>query len=208
MNGSSEMVSVLAFSVITILFNNILMNIAGSDGVASLTIIWYAQELFGGMFRGYITGISSVVSYNLGRGDKKRLGRIFRISVWTLGITSAVVTVLSYVFGSEVVKIFAKGNSVVYDFSLHGFRVVAISFIMMAYNVFASGWFTALNDGKTSAILSFCRTLVFMVLPVLILPRIFDIDGVWFSLNAGEMLSLIMSIYYFIKFKNMWTHHS
>lgn len=95
-NGASEMVNVLAFSVIAILFNRILMKIGGSDGVASLTIILYAQELFGGLFRGYINGISSVVSYNLGRGDKERLSKLFCISIWTLGIAGIVVTVLSY----------------------------------------------------------------------------------------------------------------
>ena len=105
------MVSVLAFSVITILFNRILMDIGGSDGVASLTIIWYAQGLFGGLFRGYISGISSVVSYNLGKGDKLRLSKAFRISVWTLLGTSAVVTAISYIFGGAVIDFFAKGNA-------------------------------------------------------------------------------------------------
>ena len=95
-NGASEMVSVLAFSVVTILFNRILMDLGGSDGVASLTIIWYAQGLFGGLFRGYINGIASVVRYNLGRGDKARLHKLFRISVWTLSITAGVVTAVSY----------------------------------------------------------------------------------------------------------------
>lgn len=203
-NGSSEMVSVLAFSVVTILFNRILMGLGGSDGVASLTIIWYAQGLFGGLFRGYINGIASVVSYNLGRGDKLRLSKLFRISVWTLGITAAVVTLVSYLFGATVVSFFAKGNANVAAISLHGFHIVATSFLMMAYNVFASGWFTALNDGKTSAILSFCRTIVFMVLPVLVLPLFFGMDGVWLSLTAGEVLSISMSIFYFLKFRTMW----
>ena len=203
-NGSSEMVSVLAFSVVTILFNRILMDLGGSDGVASLTIIWYAQGLFGGLFRGYINGIASVVSYNLGRGDKARLHKLFRISVWTLGITAAVVTAASYLFGGAVVEIFAKGNAHVAVIALHGFHIAAISFIMMAYNIFASGWFTALNDGKTSAILSFCRTIIFMVIPVLVLPRFLQVDGVWMSLAAGEILSLTMSIYYFLKYRTMW----
>lgn len=88
--------------------------------------------------------------------------------------------------------------------SQHGFRIVATSFVMMAVNVFASGWFTALNDGKTSAILSFCRTILFMVIPVLVLPQIFEMDGVWLSISAGEMLSLAMSIYYFVRFRYMW----
>ena len=204
-NGASEMVNVLAFSVIAILFNRILMKIGGSDGVASLTIILYAQELFGGLFRGYINGISSVVSYNLGRGDKERLSKLFCISIWTLGIAGIVATVLSYLAGGAVVDFFAKNNAQVETIALYGFRIVATSFLMMAYNVFASGWFTALNDGKTSAILSFCRTVIFMIAPVLILPGIFGMDGVWMSITAGEVLSILMSIFYFRKYRNMWS---
>ena len=203
-NGASEMVSVLAFSVVTILFNRILMDLGGSDGVASLTIIWYAQGLFGGLFRGYINGISSVVSYNLGKGDTARLQRLFRISVRTLGGTALAVTAASYLFGGAVVDVFAKGNAHVAAVSLRGFRIAAVSFVMMAYNIFASGWFTALNDGRTSAILSFCRTIVFMVLPVLVLPRLWGMDGVWLSLAAGEILSVAMSLYYFRKFRPLW----
>ncbi len=204
-NGASEMVSVLAFSVVTILFNNILMNLAGSDGVASLTIIWYAQELFSGMFRGYITGVSSVVSYNLGKGDKERLARAFRISIRTIAVAGVAVVAVSCLAGGAVIGFFAKGNQNVYDVALRGFRIVAVSFILMAYNVFSSGWFTALNDGKTSAILSFCRTILFMVVPVLVLPRLFGVDGVWLSLSVGEGLSLLMTIYYFVKYRKVWT---
>ena len=203
-NGSSEMVSVLAFSVITILFNRILIKLGGADGVASLSIIWYAQGLFGGLFRGYINGIASVVSYNLGRDDKKRLSALFRISVITLGITGIAVTAISFILGGEVVSIFAKENETVAEIALHGFRIVATSFIMMAYNVFSSGWFTALNDGKTSAILSFCRTVIFMVIPVLVLPNFWGMDGVWISITVGETLSIAMSIFYFVKYQNKW----
>ena len=204
-NGSSEMVGVLAFSIITILFNRILMDLGGSDGVAALTIIWYAQGLFGGLFRGYINGISSVVSYNLGRGDRERLSKLFRISIGTLGAVALFVTALSYLLGGRVVDFFAKGNEHVAAVALHGFRIVATSFITLAYNTFSSGWFTALNDGRTSAILSFCRTMIFLVLPVLVLPRLWGIDGVWLSLTVGEIFSLIMGIYYFRKFRSVWT---
>ena len=204
-NGSSEMVSVLAFSVITVLFNRILMGISGSDGVASLTIIWYAQGLFGGFFRGYINGISSVVSYNFGKGDKERLSKLFKISIWSLAAAGILVTAISYIFDEAVISVFAKGNAQVEQMAMHGYKIVATSFIMMAYNVFSSGWFTALNDGRTSAILSFCRTMIFMVLPVLILPKIWGLDGVWVSLTVSEMLGILMTLYYFIKFKGVWT---
>lgn len=112
--------------------------------------------------------------------------------------------ILSFFAGGTVVDFFAKNNENVQKIALHGFRIVATSFQMLAYNVFGSGWFTALNDGKTSAILSFCRTVIFMVIPVLILPQILEMDGVWLSITAGEMLSIIMTIYYFVKYKGMW----
>ncbi len=203
-NGASEMVSVLAFSVVTILFNQTLMKIAGADGIASLSIIWYAQGLFGGLFRGYISGISPVVSYNFGKGDPGRLSCLFKISVRTIAAAAAIVTLLSFLSGGNVITVFSKNNDGVYRMALHGFRIVAISFILMAYNVFASGWFTALNDGITSAVLSFCRTIIFMVLPVLILPRLFGIDGVWLSMAAGEGMSLFMTLYYFHKYHKIW----
>ena len=203
-NGSSEMVSVLAFSVISILFNRILMSLGGSDGVASLSIIWYAQGLFGGLFRGYINGISSVVSYNFGRQDKKQLSRLFRISIKTLGIAGLGAVAVSYFAGGFVVDFFAKNNENVRQIAIHGFRIVLTSFPMMAYNIFGSGWFTALNDGKTSAIISFCRTVIFMVIPVLILPQIFEMDGVWMSITVGEALSIFMAVYYFIKYREAW----
>lgn len=130
-NGSSEMVSILAFSV----------GIGCSDGVDSLSIIWYAQGLFGRLFRGYINGVSPVVNYHFGRDDKRRLSRLFRISVVTLTVTAAVVTALSY-FLVELSFIFAKGSIAVAKIALHGFRIVATSFLMMAINVFTSGWFT------------------------------------------------------------------
>lgn len=171
----------------------------------SLTIIWYAQGLFGGLFRGYINGISPVVSYNLGRGDRQRLSRLFRISVGALGAVSLAVTAASYLLGGAVVDFFAKGNAHAAAMALHGFRIVATSFFMLAYNVFSSGWFTALNDGRTSAILSFCRTIVFLVVPALVLPRLLGVDGVWLSLTVGELMSLIMGVYYFRKYRGVWT---
>lgn len=200
------MVSVLAFSVIAILFNRILMNLGGSDGVASLTIIWYAQGLFGGLFRGYVNGISSVISYNFGRQDKEQLSSLFWISIYILGITGLVVMGVSYFTGALVVDFFAKNNETVKQIAIHGFHIVLTSFPMMAYNIFGSGWFTALNDGKTSAIISFCRTVIFMVIPVLVLPRILEMDGVWMSITVGEALSILMVIYYFVKYKANWKY--
>lgn len=122
----------------------------------------------------------------------------------TLGITGIAVTAISFILGGEVVSIFAKGNETVAGIALHGFQIVATNFVMMAYNVFASGWFTALSDGKTSAMLSFCRTVIFMIIPVLVLPNLLGMDGVWLSITVGETLSIAMSIFYFVKYRNKW----
>ena len=147
-------------------------------------------------------------------------GMVFQLSFITVGkagfgaALSVLNIVLDWLFvaifhwglaGGAVVDFFAKNNAQVETIALYGFRIVATSFLMMAYNVFASGWFTALNDGKTSAILSFCRTVIFMIAPVLILPGIFGMDGVWMSITAGEVLSILMSIFYFRKYRNMWS---
>ena len=151
-------------------------------------------------------------------------GMVFQLSFITVGkagfgaalsVMSGVLNiVLDWLFitifhwglaGGAVVDFFAKNNAQVETIALYGFRIVATSFLMMACNVFASGWFTALNDGKTSAILSFCRTVIFMIAPVLILPGIFGMDGVWMSITAGEVLSILMSIFYFRKYRNMWS---
>lgn len=204
-NGSSEMVSVLAFSVVTLLFNNILMRLAGSDGVASLSMIWYAQGLFGGMFRGYITGVSPIISYNLGREDRDRLSRLFRLSVRIVVAAGLAVTVLSLILSPVVIRMFCGDNHAVYEIALYGFQIVALSFTLMGMNVFASGWFTALNDGITSALLSFSRTILFMVVPVLILPRFLGVDGVWWSMTAGEAMSLGLAVYFFRRSRSVWT---
>lgn len=200
-NGASEMIGVFAGSIVAILFNNILMRIAGSDGVASITIMLYVQSLFNAVYRGYSMGIAPVISYNFGKSDQDRLRLIHTLSMRLIIAASVILTVVNLVLAPYMVGFFAGSNQVVYDMALHGFLIFAISCLMTGINVYASALFTALNDGKTSAILSFFRTVVFLVVPVLILPILFGLDGVWISLPVGELLALIMSIICFRKLK-------
>ena len=204
-NGSSEMIGVFAGSVVEILFNNILMNLAGANGVASITIMLYVQSLFNAVYRGYAVGIAPVISYNYGASDVQRLKKLHHISMKLIIGASILLTALCILCAPIMVRFFAKNNEVVYSMALHGFRIFSTSCLLVGVNVYASALFTALNDGKTSAILSFCRTVVFLVLPVFILPMFIGIDGVWASIPAGELLSIIMVVYYFRKlsFKNL-----
>lgn len=204
-NGSSEMIGVFAGSVVEILFNNILMNLAGANGVASITIMLYVQSLFNAVYRGYAVGIAPVISYNYGANDVQRLKKIHHISMKLIIVASVLLTALCMLCAPIMVRFFAKNNEVVYTMALHGFRIFSTSCLLVGVNVYASALFTALNDGKTSAILSFCRTVVFLVIPVFVLPIIMGLDGVWASIPVGELLSIMMVIYYFRKlsFKNL-----
>ncbi len=198
-NGSSEMIGVFAGSIVAILFNSILMRMAGSDGVASITIMLYVQELFNAVYRGYATGIAPVISYNFGRDDSVRLKKIHSISTKVILLASFVLTGVCIVLAPTLVEFFAGDNQSVLEMAVHGFRIFAISCLFVGINVYSSSLFTALNDGKTSAILSFCRTVIFLVVPVLVLPMIIGLDGVWWSMPIGELLSFAISIYYFRK---------
>lgn len=203
-NGASEMVGMIAGSVPIILFNNILVRLAGADGVASITIIFYAQGLLSAVYRGYSTGISSVISFNYGRQDTGRQKAIYHVSMRMIMISSVVAALLCVALSAPLVGIFAPQDSAVYDMAIHGFRLFSVCFVFLGMNIYSSAMFTALSNGRVSAILSFCRAFLFSVLPVLILPVLLGLDGVWLSLAAGEFLSAGMSIYYFRKMRNVY----
>lgn len=200
-NGSSEMIGVFAGSIVEILFNNILMRLAGADGVASITIMLYVQALFNAVYRGYATGIAPVISYNFGAKNHERLKKIHSISLRTIITAFVVLTGVCIVMAPVMVGFFAGHNQKVYEMALHGFRIFSVSCLLVGINVYASALFTALNDGRTSAILSFCRAVVFLVIPVLILPNFIGLDGVWASIPVGEFMALVMGVYYFRKLK-------
>lgn len=200
-NGSSEMIGVFAGSIVEILFNNILMRLAGADGVASITIMLYVQALFNAVYRGYATGIAPIINYNYGAENHERLKKIHSISSKMIITASVVLTGVCIVMAPVMVRFFAGHNKTVYAMALHGFRIFSTSCLLVGINVYASALFTALNDGRTSAILSFCRAVVFLVIPVLVLPIFIGLDGVWASIPTGELMAVVMVIYYFRKLK-------
>lgn len=182
-NGASEMVGMIAGSVVIILFNNILVRLAGADGVASITIIIYAQSFL---------------------SAAQRQKAIYQVSMRMIMISSVAATLLCVALSAPLVGIFAPQGSAVYDMAIHGFRLFSICFVFLGMNVYSFAMFTALSNGRVSAILSFCRAFLFSVLPVLVLPVLLGLDGVWLSLAAGEFLSAGMSIYYFKKMRKVY----
>lgn len=203
-NGISEMVTNLSLSVVTLLFNKILMNMAGSDGVASITIILYVQFLLCSIYLGYSLGIAPVISYNYGRRDTERLKKLYHLSLRIISITSVVTFAISLAFASPLVEIFSPKGSSVYTMAVHGFQLFAACFLFMGFTIFGSSMFTALSDGITSALLSFLRTLVFVVAALLLLPQLIGIDGVWLAVPLAEFLGLLVTFFFFHRKKKIY----
>lgn len=193
----SEMVSMLAVSITMIAMNVILMDISGSDGVAAAAVVLSAQTLLSAAYMGYLEGIAPVISYNHGAGEEAKLKQIYRAALWTIGILSALTFLLSFPAAAPLARIYARNTPPVMAMAVEGIRIFAAAFLLMGFNMFASSMFTAFNDGRTSAILSLLRTLVFLIIPLLILPRFLGVNGVWLSLPVAELLALVVSIYFF-----------
>lgn len=205
-NGSSEMVSTLSAGIVTLLLNNILMKMAGSDGVASITVILYVQMLLSAIYMGYSIGTAPLISFNYGKGDDIRLKRIYSISLKSISIFSIAVFIFGLTQTNVLVSLFVNEGTEVYNLASSGFKLFSFSFLFMGINIFASSLFTAFSNGKVSAILSFLRTLVFVVVLLLVLPTIIGVTGVWIAIPLAELLALIVSIYNFRKFKCIYNY--
>ena len=198
------MVSNLAVSVTTFLFNRIMMDYLGEDGVAAMTIVFYAQFLFTAIFLGYTSGAAPLFSFNYGAQDKKKLHQLFRISMIFIAACSVIAFGLSIVLSDMVIGVFAASGSSVFELAKHGMYLFAAGFLFMGFNIFASGLFTALSNGRISAILSFLRTFVFLLLTILLLPLLLEVNGVWLSIPAAELMALVVALIYILKYRKVY----
>lgn len=191
-NGSSEMISQLSNAVITFLFNIVMMSLAGEHGVAAITILLYGQFLFNAAYMGFSIGISPIVGFQYGAGNRTKLRKIYRVSFVFVAISSVAVTAAAIFFSPVIVSVFTKEQRT-WELASVGFRLFAINFLFSGINIASSGFFTALSNGKVSALISFSRTLVFIVISLLILPQILGIVGAWIAVPVAEFLTLIIS---------------
>lgn len=197
-NGSSEMVSNLSASIINILYNFQLMKIAGENGVAAYGIIMYVNFIFTAIFMGYSIGSSPIAGYHYGAGNKSELKNLFQKSIVIMGGAGVILTVAAEILTLPLVKIFASYDAELFTMTCHGFRLYSLSFLFMGMNIWASAYFTALNNGLVSAVISFLRTLVFQIVVVLTLPLILGIDGIWLAIVVAELLALAVSVSFLI----------
>lgn len=192
-NGSSELLSNLASSVVTMLYNYQLMRFAGEDGVAAYGVIAYIAFIFAAIFLGYASGSAPIISYHYGAGNETELKNVFRKSMVFHLVTGVAMTVFAIAVSSPLIRLFVGYDRQLFELTLHGLKLYSISFLICGFNIFASAFFTALNNGMVSAAISFLRTLVFGSGSIIILPQIWKIDGIWLAITAAELLSVFVS---------------
>jgi len=203
-NGASEMVGQLSTAITTFLFNITMMKLLGEDGVAAVTIIIYSQFLLITMYIGFSMGVAPVISYNYGSRNHVRLKRIFRICIGFILLCSVLLFAVSIPGGQYISRIFAGQEANVFEITRYGFSIFSFSFLFCGFNIFASAMFTALSNGKISAIISFLRTLVFITAGLLVLPVFLNVTGIWLAVPLAEMLALIVSAALILRYR---THY-
>lgn len=192
-NGSSELMSNLSISIVSMLYNVQLMKYAGENGVAAYGVVMYVNMIFLAVFLGYSTGSAPVVSYHYGAGDYPELKGLLKKSCVLIGVFSVLMLVLAEGMAGPLAGIFVGYDAELMEMTRRAFRIYSLSFLFSGIAIYGSSFFTALNDGLTSALISFFRSLVFETAAVLILPLIFGMDGIWFSIVAAELVAAVMT---------------
>ena len=201
-NGSSELMSNISMPAVSMIYNAQLLLYAGENGVAAYGVLMYVCMIFIAIFIGYSVGIAPVVSYHYGADNKKELKSLLSKSAIIIGAFSVLMFIAGELLGTPFSMLFVGYDTELLEMTSHAFSIFSFSFLFTGYAIFLSGFFTALNDGVTSAIISFMRTLVFQVASVLILPMIFKLDGIWISLIVAELMAVVVSlIFLFVKKK-------
>lgn len=203
-NGSSEFMSNVSMNVVGMLYNIQLMKYAGENGVAAYGVMMYVSMIFSAMFVGYSMGTAPVVGYHDGAKNHTELKGLLKRSVVIIGGLAIGMLIASEVLAVPLTNLFVGYDAELMDITVSGFRIFAVSFLFMGYAIYGSCFFTALNDGLTSAVISFLRTLVFQIAAVLLLPMILGIEGIWYSIIAAEFMAMMLSAIFVVIKKNKY----
>ena len=193
-NGSSELMSNISSSFVSMLYNFQLMRFAGEDGVSAYGVLMYVQFIFVAIYVGYAVGSAPIVGFHYGAKNHDELKNLLRKSTLLMASSGVVLTILAMVLAGPLAKIFVGYDQGLYDLTRHAFRVFAYSFLLAGFNIFASSFFTALNNGVVSAAISFLRTLIFQTASVLLLPLVLGVDGIWWAIFAAEVFASLISV--------------
>lgn len=205
-NGSSELLSNIASSIVGIIYNKQLLKFAGQDGVSAYGVIMYASFIFAAMFIGYTIGTSPIISFHYGAQNTDELKNLRKKSILITAIAGAVMSVFSIALARPLASIFVGKSPELLDMTTRAMRIYSISFLFMGFNIFTSAFFTALNNGLVSAIVSFARTLIFQIGAVLLLPLAWGLDGIWSAIIVAEGLATAMDIVFLITLRKKYNY--
>ena len=193
-NGSSELMSNISSSVVSMIYNFQLMKYVGEDGVSAYGVLMYVQFIFVAIYIGYAIGCAPITGYHFGARNHNELKNMLRKSSFLSAVSGVVLTILAIALSSPLAKLFVGYDKELYELTRHAFRLFAYSFLLAGFNIFTSSFFTALNNGAVSAAISFMRTLIFQTSSVLILPIFLGVDGIWLAITVAEFFAFILSL--------------
>ena len=205
-NGSSELLTNVATSIVSMLYNLQLMKFYGENGVSAYGVIMYVQLIFLALIIGYTIGSAPIVSFNLGANNTYELKNIFKKSIFILALSGVVLSLMAQALAIPLAKLFVGYDEQLYNLTVHAFRLYSFAFIFSGVAIFSSGFFTALNNGLISAIISALRALVFQILFIFLLPVLFGVDGIWWAMFATEVLATIISVIFFIAYRKRYRY--
>lgn len=203
-NGSSELMSNISMSVVSMLYNVQLMKYAGENGVAAYGVLMYVNMIFLAAFIGYSVGTAPVTGYHYGAGNHMEVKSLLKKSFCVISVFSVCMFLLAEILAHPLAKIFVGYDEALLNLTEHGFTIFSFSFLFAGFSIYGSSFFTALNNGLISALISFLRTLVFQIAAVLILPAFLGIDGIWISIVAAEIMAVIITVFFIIKMRKKY----
>ena len=197
-NGSSELMSNISMSIVSMLYNSQLIRYAGEDGIAAYGVLMYVNFVFLAVFIGYSTGTAPIIGYHYGAGNHRELKSLRKKSFLLIVICSGGMFMLAELLAKPLGGIFVGYDQKLLDLTVRAFTIYSFSFLFAGIAIFGSSFFTALNDGLTSALISFLRTLVFQAAAVLLFPLYFGIDGIWLSIVAAEWMAMLVTLLFIV----------
>ena len=186
----------ISMSLVSMLYNVQLIKYAGEDGVSAYGVLMYVNLVFLAIFIGYSIGTAPVIGYHYGAKNPAEISSILKKSFVIIGITSLCMLGFSEVMAGPLSRVFVGYDHELYEMTVHGFRIFSFQFLFAGVSIFASSFFTALSNGGVSAMISFLRTLVFQTAAILFLPLVWELDGIWISIVAAELVSFVVSLIY------------
>lgn len=198
LNGSSELMTNISASFVGMLYNFQLLKYAGENGVAAYGVVMYTQMIFAAIFLGYTVGTAPVISYHYGAGHHDELKNMLKKSVVIMVGGGVAMLLLAWTLAGPLAGLFVGYDPELQEMTKGALTIYAYAFLLFGFNIFASAFFTALNNGGVSAAIAFLRTLVFQTLAVLLLPALLGLKGIWWAVTAAEGLALVVSVAFII----------